>query len=419
MDKTEKKHSYATVDQVILFFQTMIQFTLYHSVACLVTSLIQEENWRMYIRMGILLIPLFLFSFTRRYVGNLLVFALIHLGTCGLLVTFFPERVEEYVAVIVCLLVMVVNSVHFRLVESYKFKECPQLMMLAVLFIVYGLAAYQDRVLLETLCYYECVVYIFCYVISNNLENTERFIKLNEDTANFPVRQVKGVNRTLLSFFSVLLLGVMILAPRLHPEVLLKKIGNVLRGILRWIFSHFDFSENIDYEALEKSVESTPNGGMFMMEEGTPSAIALFLDYLLRIVVGVGLAALAVFAIGYGLYQIYKRFYGISPKGSEEHAEKGVRTVTESIPIFRRTRESEEESVGMNKKIRKQYRKSVKKREGKMEKVSTALTPSEIEEVLPEGQEGWSQERIALYEKARYSKAECTREELERMKKLV
>lgn len=96
-------------------------------------------------------------------------------------------------------------------------------------------------------------------------------------------------------------------------------------------------------------------------------------------------------------------------------------TITESVPIFRKKKEPQEELGGYNKKIRRQYKKSVKRRKGKDQVLSESLTPAEIETVLEHPiMDLKERERlIALYEKARYGKEECTKEELEEVKRMV
>lgn len=411
---------YTGVEIVIHVFQALVQFTLYHSIACLITGVGRGENWEMYLRMGVLLLPLLLYSFTRAYVGNLFLFVLIHLGSAWALLWIVPRQPGEAAAMFGCLVVMLVNSVRFRIIESYRYRECPNLLMLLLIFLVYALAAYTQKALLMKLCFYELIVFIFFYLISSNLENTEKFIHINRDTANFPVRQMKWVNRMLLCFFAVVLVVGMLLAPQLHPELLAEKAGNVILHFLRWFFSHIQFEE-MNPELFEKNVQRNPAGMGMGIEEGTPSKIALFLQNVFLMATQIFLIVGMLAAVGFGLYQIYKRFYALPLKNAADREGKDVVTVAESIPVFRKKKEREEKTGGNSKKIRRLYKKSVKRRRGKEQILSQTLTPTEIEEALkqPSEEAGQRKRRIALYEKARYSKEECTREELEEIRKMV
>jgi len=417
--KQKNRPHYAGVEQVIRITQTLVQFTLYHSVACLITSIGREESTELYLRMGILLLPLFLYSFTRAYVGNLLLFFLIHLGSAFLLVWSFPQTVGEAAALFLCLIVMLVNSFRFRITESYHYKECPNLLMLLFIFLVYGTAAYIHHTLLMQICFYELIIFILFYMIGINLENTEQFIKINQDTANFPVRQIKGVNRTLLSFFTLLMFMVMVLAPRLHPELLTEKAGNLLLLFLRWFFSLFSFHETVE-ESVALDLGRNATNQWMELEEAEPSWIALFLQELLLFLTKVFLIFGILVGIGFGLYQFYKRFYAIPKKGESELEGKDVVTIVERVPIFQRKKTKEEEIGGNSKKIRHQYKKSVKRRKGKQQVLAEALTPSEIEATIEHKIEEEQRKKvIALYEKARYGKIECTKEELEEFKKIM
>ena len=108
-------------------------------------------------------------------------------------------------------------------------------------------------------------------------------------------------------------------------------------------------------------------------------------------------------------------------EGEERKRETDVITITESVPIFRKKKEPEEEIGGYSKKIRRQYKKSVKRRKGKTQILPSSLTPTEIENVLeyPFTDIQEKERVIVLYEKARYGKEECTKEEFEEIRKMV
>ena len=118
---------------------------------------------------------------------------------------------------------------------------------------------------------------------------------------------------------------------------------------------------------------------------------------------------------------IRDRFYAIPLKGEEKKKETDVVTITESVPIFRKKKDFKEEASGYSKKIRRQYKKSVKRRKGKAQILALSLTPTEIEAVLehPFTDVQEKERMIALYEKARYGKEECTKEEFEEIRKMV
>lgn len=411
---------YSSVEIGIRVIQCLVQFTLYHSVACLITGIGGTESREMYLRMGILLLPLFLYLLVRMYVGNLFLFALLHIGCAGGLLLFFPRTHGEAAAILLCLLVMMVNSLRVRLIGPYRGNECPSLIRIAFIFIVYVFAAYADRVLLMKLYFYELIGFLFFYMISKNLENTEKFINQNLETANFPIRQIKGVNRTLLCFFAVVMLGGMLLTPQLHPERMASQLGHIALIVLRWLFSLIRTKE-LSPEPLLDLENSENMGEGLLLEEAVPSKLALILQFMMEVISVIVLIGLLLFGIGFSLYQIYKRFYENPLKTGEEEKKMDVITRTEHVPIFRKKKELQEESGGYSKKIRRHYKKSVKRRTGKEQILSPSLTPTEIESALGSPlMDGTEQERvIVLYEKARYGKEECTKEELEEIRKIL
>ncbi len=419
MDKKEKPY-YTGTEIVISIFQILVQFTLYHSAACLIAGIGIEESGWMYLRMGILFLPLLIYLFTRMYIRNLSIFVLIHIGCAAGLLFFFPRTVGEAAAICICLLIMLVNSVRFRIIESYYDRECPSLFLLLFLFVVYVFAAYIEKPILMKQCFYELMVFLLCYMISKNLENTENFISLNRETANFPIRQIKGVNRVLLSFFAVVMLGGMLLIPQLHLERAVEQMGEWGLIFLRWLFSLIRTKE-VSPEPWEWNNNSNSGSYELPITEEMPSRLAMFLQYLMEIGTIIFLIVVVLFGIGFGLYQIYKRFYAVPLKGEERKRETDVITITESVPIFRKKKEPEEEIGGYSKKIRRQYKKSVKRRKGKTQILPSSLTPTEIENVLeyPFTDIQEKERVIVLYEKARYGKEECTKEEFEEIRKMV
>lgn len=418
MDKESHVH-YTRVEQIIYFFQVFMQFTLYHSVACLIAGIGRIEDFQLYLRMGILLLPLFFYLITRMYVENLFLFALFHIGCAGGILLFFPNTVGETITILFCLIVMIGNSIRLRIVESSQ--ECPSLLLLSVFFIVYLFASYIEKEILMKQCFYELVIFLILYMISKNLENTEKFIYLNRDTANFPIQQIKGVNRTLLCFFTIVMFGGMLLAPKIYPKSIIEKIGAILLLVLRWLFSLIQGEEMSQKPYLDIREDGNLGGYGFPIEEGVPSKLAVFLQYLMEIFTVVFLIAVVLFGVGFGLYQIYKRFYAMPLSSGKEEKKTNVVTVTESIPILRKKKELQEELGGYNKKIRYQYKKSVKRRRGKEQILASSLTPTEIENVLmrPIVDLEERERMIALYEKARYGKEECTKEDLEEVKRMA
>lgn len=183
---------------------------------------------------------------------------------------------------------------------------------------------------------------------------------------------------------------------------------------------HF-MNEEMDSESMEWNPVENQAGSRAEILDSTPSWLALFLQELLLGLTKILVAAGILFAVGYGLYQIYKRFYAVSCNEGADEEGKDVVTITESIPMIKRKRRQEETAGSYNRKIRYQYKRSVKRRKGKGQILAQTLTPTEIEYVLeqPLKETKQTERLITLYEKARYGKEECTREELEEIKKMV
>ena len=211
------------------------------------------------------------------------------------------------------------------------------------------------------------------------------------------------------------------MAPQLHPERAVEQAGEWGLIFLRWLFSLIQVKEVSPEPWIDLGNNQDSSRYELPIIEEMPSKLAVFLQYLMEICSIVFLIVVVLFGIGFGLYQIYKRFYAIPLKGEEKKKETDVVTITESVPIFRKKKDFKEEASGYSKKIRRQYKKSVKRRKGKAQILALSLTPTEIEAVLehPFTDVQEKERMIALYEKARYGKEECTKEEFEEIRKMV
>ena len=284
---------------------------------------------------------------------------------------------------------------------DYLFLGGPALPMLAVPGIAYLVAHVEKWDYIKgRACVFAALV-IILRILSGNRERLLIYLKENEKLHRFPKQRLEKRNRRVMVFFGILLTLVMVVAYWKAPAD-----------------PEFTKSENTpDVSFTMEQFE--PSGGMEMDmsellgddETYEPPAWMLALENILYYVVTIALITGLIVLVTLTVYKILKAYRNRYEKWTpEEKTESG--DVTESLappkivlPKFFRKKTPGEQ-------IRKYYRKWVLGGPGQTP--TNTNTPEEAEKNA-----GVADETAHfLYEKARYSKAECTAEDAAYLKKL-
>lgn len=412
---------------VIKLIKLMMQFLLYYGIACFISGLFWEDTVECLRYLLLMAVPFFGMALIRRMAKHIMTFSALHILVIAVMFVM-GRSINESLAIIPCAIAMTINSIRYRIVEDYKYEEKPHALCVLIFVALAFLAAYFNREMLQPLYYYMGIFYVLLQVICESLENTERFLEMNAETANLPAKHLKGVNRILLTFFVLLVLLAMFVFPKLHLEVFVKEAGMLLLMLLRFLFSFFKGGE-APAEEITEALPPENGGGNLILEPGETSWIAKILEQIFMAVGTIAIAAGVLAGIAYLLYQFYKRFYAVDHTDQDQKEFLKGDTLISSVSLFGRRRKKEERTASVNLKIRKLYRLYIKKESIKKEGGKKAgnmglyksLSPKEIEEYLCMGEETEQErkKRLELYEKGRYSSYECTKEELEQMKQLV
>lgn len=414
----------ATDKRVELFLALLMNLLLYHCVACTAVSVVYASDWtKHYLWMLWLVLPLFFLAWVRYCVKSFVPFLLFHLMV-PVICFFLGRDLGEKLVLVVCSVFIMVLSIGMGTTERWKVKESPALGMLTIFLICYFLGYYMENPALMSLSYRELFGFLILYFIHENRERTIDFLQKNQHIRNIPVRQMAVINRFLMIVFLVVVGMAMILVPRLHLEAVL---APVLRGILfliAWLFSLLHF------EDVSEKVEGTGEkmGQMMFLEQMKPAKEGLFwavLEKLLSVAVAALLGAALVGGIAYLLYRLYKGFYVKEKENTDEKEFLVGEMFQFPRKLFGGRREKAREQGNINQRIRKSYRRYVKKGFGRKKPVPASMTPMELLGLLGEKHSDKvkmeeKQQRIGrIYEHARYGIEECTQEELEEWKKLM
>ena len=164
---------------------------------------------------------------------------------------------------------------------------------------------------------------------------------------------------------------------------------------------------------------------MPLLETGKTSALARFMErFLITTVIALTVAAVLYLLVRI-IYQMYQKFYEKNKDTSDESEFIWKHTMVQK-KVERKKRQKELfQGRNENQKIRSLFKKSIYRRFPAKTGIPSAMSVTEMERYLAKNRtdhtEPFTQteQRIALYQKARYSQHVCSRNELEAMKQNI
>ena len=406
-----------------LVMALLMNFLLYHCTACTLVGMFYKTGFTgHFLWMGCLLLPLFFMAFLRYRADNFLLFLPLHV--LALLFSFLAGRdLAEKLVLTALTMMMLVISVGMRTTERWKVNEHPPLGMGVLLLICHFLGYYMENMVLVRWSYWELFFYIILFFLHRNLKNMSDFIDVNKKTVNFPAGQMTVINRILLVLFLAVLGMAMYLVPKLHLETLLLPALKGLLSVIAWLFSVFHFSKASErVENVSQGVDQRFN--IKDLGETDTGLLWIILEKVLMAAVILLAAAAAVGGIAYLLYRLYKGFYEVKKENADEK-EFLVGDLQWFPKGFFGKKEAAPKEQGVSQRIRRLYKRYVKKNFGKKETVPVTLTPKELLDVIGEKKgesrlDNVSERKVQnIYEHARYASQECRAEELEELKGLL
>lgn len=419
----EHRISVAAGRRAELVMALLMNFLLYHCAACTIVGMFYKTGFsEHFLRMGCLLLPLFFMAFLRHRVNNFFLFFPLHVLPLLFSLLAGQDLAEKFVLAGFTILMLVI-SISMRTTERWKVQEYPSLGMGVVLLICHFLGYYMKNMVLVGWSYYELFFYIILFFLHRNLKNMSDFIDVNKKTVNFPAGQMTVINRILLVLFLAVLGMAMYLVPKLHLETILLPALKAMLSAIAWLFSIFHFSKASErVESMSQGVDQRFN--IKDLGEAETGLFWMLLEKILMAAVILLIAAAVVGGIAYLLYRLYKGFYDVKKENADEKE-----FLVGDLQWFPRGLFGKKETVpkeqGTSQRIRRLYKRYVKKSFGKKETVPAALTPKELLYVIGEkkgesGLDSSSGRKVRdIYEHARYASQECMPEELEELKALL
>lgn len=264
---------------------------------------------------------------------------------------------------------------------------------------------------------------VFCagsyFILCNfhrNLTEMEIFVQTHASLERLPVKKLGRTNQMMMWFLSGFTVIMMLLSPFLGMDHVLTAAGRILRALLQWLL-------NLIPQGTPGDPAQQQAAQQMMMSSDVGEEIPRWLEIIYRFLDILGFCILICMILGViflflrKLYQYYCQFY----QETEENGDKIERLIAPPMGETRRkTGQKRKERLfwdfSWDARIRKHYKKQIW-RAYRGETVPMERTPRELEEML-ELDSGQREVLHRCYEKARYAKEECTREEMQETLKI-
>ncbi len=286
--------------------------------------------------------------------------------------------------------------------------------------------------------FYLLLADVFVCFLFGYQDNMQRFIRENKRIANLPVHSIQKVGRILL-LVSVILLGLIVLPSALYGREPLTNLRAHIKPV--------ELTPSTDMEELMQGGLSDPDFGLPEEAPTDPPAWLVALGNVLFYLgaVAVGIALLIV------IYRVCRNALSyFAQDEADEILFLGTEESSGTRTKERRVREKKERRSSPNRRIRRQYKKTILRAMGKrsdterssssesqtsagQERTSGRIaadrttltgkkipagweTPTELETKAQLIRDPSTDKLHTLYEKARYSREGCTKEEAESLK---
>ena len=365
------------------------------------------------------LIPIFFF-FIRRYTNGFFTMALSH--TVCLVLFFFLPYPNLITKIMFCLygIGLFINSFVIRLRTKERLDEAiPPPAAVGIIAVPLFVLYYQEHPGFDIYYIAMAAIYFICYYIRYYLQHYLYFMTVNANSTGYiPHKEIfaSGIRLTgIFSFFAVILLVLFSDIGWLSSLARQLKNGIIwLRehGVFAWLASLFDK----EYEPMTNQGNNAEqlSSGFMPLELGEPGLFWVVLEKATLIIVPIVIACLLCFAL-FQFIKMIKEIFRKKRMIDEETSGKSIRDIRETYEIKKEKGAQKEFFAFLSpaERIRRIYKQRIwTKRAGLNAKGNVnplhTYTARECGLLLSEN------ELALVYEKARYSDAKCTRDDVKR-----
>lgn len=356
--------------------------------------------------------------FIRRHSRHIWSFAILHLVLAAL---YLLTSDKVYYIVVFGIYLLLLTAISYYAKHKLQDRSNTSLFLLIYFVFIYTTCYWADLKELLPLCFLLAVIFTLLYILNMYLLNLDRFIHDHDHIANIPFRQIKNSNHILIAFLCCLSLLSMLIFSRISFDHAFAVLGMLMIQVLRFLFAWLSSRKPSEYEwTIERPSPLEP-----VVKES--SRFMEILSFLFQWAMTITMIIGALVLILYTIYKIYQHFYR---KGEEI-----VKDEVEFLSPFMKKERLKQKQFKLdlhffgrsnNSAIRKYFAKAVAANTRPDQKIPKSMTPSQLSEVailISEEKTLEEEEKRKLvtsyYEKARYSKEVCTKEEVQLVKKIL
>jgi len=396
--------------------EIVMQCLFFVTLNIIVSYLLLKYNVSEYNRclmISVLVIAAYLF---RQYIHSFFTFYLLHVFLFVAAV-FYARSANECFLYILQVGILVAFSGHIKVATMRVTEEKMSLVGMAVMVVCYmlGLGTHNTVMIQSGLLI--LVLFTLAEIIYNNLDKINNVFIDNKENADFPAKQLFRVNMDMLAT-SVIIVFMAMMAFYSGPfGNIFQMIGRFLQWIIASILKLLLYRKPLEQSVLPTFSVETIGDSSEDKAEGMDPPISGSFDQLFYAL----LIMLIIFITIVLIIKIVKEMKNFSKKkklGADMiEFIKPKKNATSKIKISRVNHKNEESEFDHNLKLRKIYKKKVKKGLGK-EKLPTNAFPEEITRKGISVDEKNIKIVTEIYEKARYSNEKVNAEEIEIIKNI-
>jgi len=358
------------------------------------------------------LLPVVVTFIGANYLRTLFTFVLVSVLSCVPLI-FAPTPILLRVLMILLCIGFMITRMIGR-VKDYDVLATPSPWALAVFLLTFFLYEFKEVSLGQTISYDTAFAYVLLLVLYCNLTSLEEHLEVSKDLANIPRKQISRIDSgAIVLLMAVFAIG-MVLGPLLGLDQVIHGIGLLFILVLRFLFSLIQ-GDSGNEEDLKKSTESLEDFFSSLSEGGEGSAFWEILFNILTVIVLILLAVFALYLIAQLIISLIRRFY--RPYNDAADHQEFLKETDEKTFLFREIIQNRFQSWNRSAEssIRRLYKKLILKN-AKKDALHPSMSPTELEDLASIDDSDSRMKIHALYEKARYSGTEMSKDDIEKMK---
>lgn len=388
--------------------QVLFQVVFYSGMLCLINT-----GDVVSLKGIVFIIPFcILITIIRRYCDKLWRFLLAILMICVVGIVLNQILLADAVVSFILLFITFLGFI-IRIKASAKIFEHPDAVPFSVMAIIYVIMEFAGYTQARQIVFISVFLYILLFLLDRNIQRIQEYIERRRQTTIMAEAKMKKVFCSQLALYITGLALIIILFTAIS-----------FRGVYESIVSY-------QLEITDMKGEANPNefgqedigvnfGEIAGIDEdkGEPSVIFIILEKIMSIIMCILLVAALAVSLFIILRVIYNGFYGRRNNKEKEVLFASVET-REYIKKRKSKKKDSEKVKDLRKLLRKLYRKQMAgfwKDTGRSPEVTT---PSEQRNLKNAKGEEVSEEVVELYERARYSNHDITKEDIIRMQKTI